>query len=119
MKTKLTVWAGVLFLLVACTQQTITRGSFIRLQSEAPKNAAVSSSAITVFFKQEPDFDYLEIGIVEGIAIGKNAGLGDLIPELQRQAALMGAAAIHKIEIQRYNQTGDALHATAVAIVKK
>lgn len=109
----------VLLLLMACAPQTVTKGSFIRLSGNIPKNTGISPADVTVFFKQEPDFDYIEIGIVEGIALGKKAGLGDLIPELQRQAAWLGASAIHKIEIQRYSQTGDALHATAVGISKR
>ena len=58
-----------------------------------------------------------KIGIVERVAKGSRAGLQNLFPELQEQAAAMGATAIYKIEIQRYHQAGDALHATAVAII--
>lgn len=105
--------------LVSCTTAPIrAKGSFIRL-TPAPSVVPIPAEQVAVFFKQTPDFPFVEIGIVEAIVHGTNAGLADLFPELQRQAAIMGADGVYKIDLQRYNQAGDALHATGIAVKKQ
>ena len=78
-----------------------------------------SLAEIKIFYQEKPTFEFTEVGIVEALAYGKDVGLNDLFPELKKQAVLVGGEAIHKIEIKRHNQTGDTMHATAVAIVPK
>lgn len=102
----------------SCHMKVVTRGSYIRLQHAESETATVDPVKIEVFYKKDPDFKYTEIGIVEAVAIGHQAGLGDLFSELQKQAADSGATAIYKIEIQRHGQSEESLHATAIAIIK-
>ena len=111
----------ILLTLTSCAPtQTITKGSYVRLPHDTQINSGQPGNAvdILVFYKKSPDFNFIDIGIVEAIAYGKDAGLNDLLPELKNQAAKAGSDAIYKIELQRYNQTGDALHATGIAIKK-
>jgi len=123
MKSKLLIHIILLSLLSACaTTKSGTKGSFIRLVSDANSKITFnkdSASKIEIFYQKKPDFDFIEIGIIESIAYGKDVGLKDLFPELKKQAFLVGGKAIHKIQLKRHNQTGDTLHATAIAIIKK
>ena len=119
MKARLIIIIFVLFTLGSCVPKTVTKGSYIKLGNNISDAIKIEPSNVIVFYKKQPDFEFTEIGIVEGIAIGNKAGLKDLVPELQRQASMMGGTAIYKIEIQRHNQTGNALHATAIAIIRK
>lgn len=96
-------------------------GSFVRLGGTPSAKAVVDPAKVNVdtvevFYKKEITVPHTELGIVEAVARGSTAGLGELIPELQRQAALLGARAIKKIEIQRYDHAGPAIHATALAV---
>ncbi len=119
MKKQIIIMIIISMLLLSCiATKTITKGSYVNLTSNVI-NTEVSAEQIgkiRIFYKTDPDFQYTEIGIVEAIARGKEAGLEDLFPELKKQAAIIGSDAVYKIEIQRYNQTGDALHATGIAI---
>ncbi len=114
------------FFFIACsannTNTVTTNGSFIRLINGSTKKIRYSKEQATkvkVFYQKKPDFNFIEIGIVEAIAYGDNVGLKDLFPELKKQAYLAGGIAIHKIELRRFDQTGNAMHATAIAINKK
>lgn len=111
----------VLFALTSCAStKTTTKGSYIRFPQKdlAGTNNKVKTEKVEIYYKKSPPYKFVEIGIVEAIAHGKEAGLVDLFPELQKQAAIIGSSAVYKIELQRYNQTGDALHATGIAIKK-
>ena len=106
-----------------CTSHVSGRGSFVYFDqgNPIPEDAAVSQSEIDrvqVLYKQEPDRPYVEVGVVEAVVEGyrTDATLSDLFPELKRQGARMRVDAIHKIEIQRYDHAGDAMHATGIAI---
>ena len=123
MKYKQLIYIILLPLLSSCvTTESGTKGSFIRLVSGTSSKIAFneeSASKIEIFYQKKPNFDFVEIGIIESIAYGKDVGLKDLFPELKKQAFLVGGKAIHKIQLKRHNQTGDTLHATAIAIIKK
>ncbi len=111
----------IIFSLITACAPT-TKGSYIRLLPHTTAPAEVneaSLASIKVFYQQKPDFEFTEIGIIEALAYGSNVGLKDLFPELKKQAVLVGGKAIYKIEINRHNQTGDIMHATAVAIIPK
>ena len=125
MKLKTILSLALFLTLASCSAmqtKTTTKGSYIRLISQKSDQIQPSQDKIDrikVFYKKNPDFKFVEVGIVEAIAMGSDVGLQDLFPELKKQAVLVGGEAIHKIEMNRYNQTGDTLHATAVAIVHK
>ena len=123
MKSRLVFFSALIIMLSSCVStKSVTKGSYIRLvpteKSEITYNEE-QASKIEIFYQKEPTFEFSEIGIVESIAYGSEVGLKDLFPELKKQAYLAGGEAIHKIQLKRHNQTGDTLHATAVAIVKK
>jgi hypothetical protein len=114
-----------LTVIAACIMppRVVTRGSFVYFESGTPiadrtKLTAADLDAIAVFYKKEPDRAFREVGIVEAVAegLGMDASLEDVFTELKRQAAVMRINAIYKIELQRYDHAGDAMHATAVAI---
>jgi uncharacterized protein YcnI len=117
MKKQIAVFMVLLMCFGACQSTVVTKGSYIRLVK--PEKGAITAdpSNISVFYKKNPDFKYTEIGIVEAVAKGSQAGLEDLFIELRKQAATLGATAIYKIEIQRHDQTEESLHATAIAII--
>ncbi|MCP3925435.1 MAG: hypothetical protein GY714_22925 [Desulfobacterales bacterium] len=123
MKLKLLICVLFFVFLSSCFSiKTMTKGSFIRLIPNTKPEITFneeSASKIEVFYQKKPNFEYIEIGIIESIAYGGDVGLKDLFPELKKQAFLAGGEAIHKIQLKRHNQTGDTLHATAVAIVRK
>ena len=114
-----------LFLMMAvlvfssCVPRFVIRGSYIKLKKITAETILEDPSQVLVFYKKQPDFEFTEIGIVEGIVIGQEVGLVELFTELQKQAIAAGGTAIHKIEIQRHNQAGNALHATAVVLIRK
>lgn len=101
-----------------CTPGIESKGSFIRLKSSISAEQPVSADSVEVFYEKQPSFSFEEIGIVEGIVMGKKAGLQDLFPVLKKQAAEMGAMAIYKIRIQRHNHGNNALHGVGIAIVE-
>mgnify|MGYP001567908285 CR=1 FL=1 len=107
------------FSAIACShgKYVDTKGSFIYFNSKiAQVNSKRAPETVQVFYKTNPTTPYSEAGIVEAFAMGNEVSLQDLFPELKKQAALMNADGIVKVDLQRFNQTGDALHATAVAI---
>jgi hypothetical protein len=116
--------AVLLASLIGCiTPRVHTRGSFVYFESGVtaadPKSISTSDiAAIEVFYKRDPARPFMEVGIVEAVAegYGKNATLEDIFAELKKQAAVMRIQAIYKVELQRYDHAGDAMHATAVAI---
>ena len=105
-------------LAAACLPMSRTRGSYIYFPGipAVAESARKDPAAVNVFFKRDPDRSVVEIGIVEAVATGLNVSLQMVFPELTRQAGLMGADAIYKIELQRYDHAGDAMYATAIAI---
>jgi hypothetical protein len=111
------VWACIV------APRVVTRGSFVYFDSGDPlaEGQTVSNDAIDaieVFYKKEPTRPFVEAGIVEAVAegLGKDATLEDVFTELKKQAAMMQIDAVYKVELQRYDHAGDAMHATAVAI---
>ncbi len=123
MKKKIILPIFILFLMTSCGyNKAITKGSYIRLSQNTVNLASNSEKRIweiEIYYKKTPDFKFNEVGIVEAVAYGKNAGLEDLFFELRKQAAMMGCDAVYKIELQRYSQIGDALHATGIAVTKE
>jgi hypothetical protein len=114
-----------LFALGACgtmpSPKASVSGSHVRLVKldKAPEKISPESikvESIEVYYKKEITKKHVDVGIVEAVAKGSTAGVDDLLPELQRQAAMLGAMAIKQIEIQRYDHAGPAIHATAVAV---
>lgn len=109
----------------ACVAQlpVVSRGSFVYFETGVPMEkskhvSAAAIAAIKVFYKKVPARPFAEAGIVEAVVVsrGESAALKHIFAELKKQAATMGMDAIYKIELQRYNHSGDAMHATAVAI---
>lgn len=121
MNKKIALISFMLFTLTSCAStKTLTKGSHIKFshKNSTNLNNEVKSSNVEILYKKLPNYEFIEIGVVEAIVRGKDAGLTDLFSELQKQAAIIGSSAVYKIELQRYNQTGDALHATGIAINK-
>ncbi len=103
--------------LQGCVPRVAIRGSYVYFDPSAPIVGPTRSPAqVEVFYQREPSLPIEEIGIVEAVARGWKVSLKDLLPELQRQAAIMGSDGIHKIDIRRYDHDGEAMHATAVGI---
>ena len=123
MNYRFILFAFIVFAVTACVPVTSkTKGSYIRLLPHASAPAEVNEgllAGIKVFYQEKPGYEFTEVGIIEALAYGKDVGLKDLFPELKKQAVLVGGKAIYKIEIKRHNQTGDTMHATAVAIVPR
>ncbi|MEO2168592.1 MAG: hypothetical protein ABGY42_10820 [bacterium] len=114
----------LVFFFIGCTGQVYTRGSFVYFDRGNPmeKGEKVSQAEmdrVQIFYKKDPERAFAEVGVVEAIIEGEgvwNATVNDLFPELQRQAVRMRVDAIYKIDLQRYDHGGDALHATGVAV---
>lgn len=107
----------LLLLLPGCLPQTLVKGSYVVFDPSEPLVPVTRSvQQVEVFYQEEPKRPYEEIGIVEAVARGYEVSLSDLLPELKRQAALMGSDAIHKVDLRRYDHAGEAMHATAVGI---
>lgn len=122
MKKEKITFMFIMFLLISCVPQTIaTKGSYIRLIPNSVSSTATNTteSEIDIYYEKKPEYQFIEIGIVEAIAYGEEAGLKEVFKELQKQTALVGGSAVYKIEIQRYNQTRDAIHATGIAVIEK
>jgi len=109
--------SAILFLLTltSCASQKRVKGSYVGLNSKIIENKNATPESVVVYYEREPTTKIKELGLVEATAEGLNVGVNDLLPELQRQAALMGAAGVYKIKIQRYNHAVDAISATGVA----
>lgn len=114
---------AAIWVFVSCVPLPVTtRGSYIRLISPSAGPMAVSetdAAKVQIFFQKDPDFAYTEVGIVEAMAYGDHAGLGDLFPELKKQALLAGGQAVCHIQLSRQHPDGELLHATAIAIVPR
>ena len=123
-KSKTTLLIMSLLVASCATNKVLIKGSHVLLNpsetqiAKSTKNP-LSSEKVVVFYKKNPNFKFKEVGIVEVVASGWNSGLKDLMPELKKQAAMMGATAIYKIQIQRHNLDSDTMHATAIAIGAK
>ena len=112
----------ILLTTISCAaNQGGTKGSYIRWSKieSTSTNHESNMKEVEIFYKKSPGYKFVEIGIVEAIAQGKDASLEKLIPELRKQAAKIGSDAVYKIELQRSNQMGDALHATGIALKKQ
>lgn len=122
MKNKTILMIFALFTMISCaSNETFTKGSYIRFTQDTQTGLIKERlpAEVKIYYKKSPDYKFIEIGIVEAMAQGVDVGLVDLFPELKKQATKMGSDAVYKIELQRYNQTGDALHATGIAIKKQ
>lgn len=95
-----------------------TKGSYVLLEKSIKpiKAESVNIDSVQVYFKKDPPAGTVEIGIVEATAFGREVSLQDIFPELQKQAGMIGATGIAKIELQRFDHDGDAMSATAIAI---
>ena len=122
MKKEMLTGLFIMLLMISCVAQRIaTKGSYIRLIPNSVSSSAnkANESEIEIYYEKKPEYQCVEIGIVEAIAYGEEAGLKEVFEELKKQTALAGGTAVYKIEIQRYNQTGDAIHATGIAVKEK
>lgn len=116
------VYLTTIVLISACAPTAKTKGSYINLAPPITTPAEVNETSladIRVFYQEKPDFEFTEIGIIEALVYGSDAGLKDLFSELKKQAILAGGKAIYKIDIKRHNLMGDTLQATAVAVTPK
>lgn len=104
-----------LLFVVSCATHKRIKGSYVGLNSKITEQKNSNPESVVVFYEREPATKIKELGLVEATAEGLNVGVNDLLPELQRQAALMGAKGVYKIKIQRYNHAVDAMSATGVA----
>ena len=114
---------GFLFILGCASAflKPTSEGSYVLFDGKAsgrdpaePKKE--QTDAVQIFYQTEPKRAFSEVGIVEAVAKGQKVSLNDVLPQLKRQAALMKADAIYKIQIQRYDHVVPALHATGVAL---
>jgi hypothetical protein len=105
----------LLLLFTSCATQKKVKGSFVGLNAQVIEQKNTNPDKVIVYYERQPTTNITEIGIVEATAEGVNVGVNDLLPELQRQAALMGATGIYKIKIQRYNHQVEAISATGIA----
>jgi hypothetical protein len=101
-----------------------TTGSYLMLEGQRVpadkfKEKMKSEKAVEIFYQKDPSGEILEVGIVEAVAYGVDTSLQDLIPELQNQAQWLNADGVYKVQINRYNHNGPALHSTGVAFVYK
>ena len=121
MKKEVLAVLFIMPLMISCVAQTTAaKGSYIRLIPNSVSSSAnkANESEIEIYYEKKPEYQYIEIGIVEAIAYGEEAGLKEVFEELKKQTALVGGTAVYKIEIQRYNQTKDAIHATGIAVIE-
>ena len=91
------------------------KGSFVSLNKKREILKEFDPQKVNVFYERSPATKVTDIGLVEAFAEGTNVGHGDLLPELQKQAAKIGASGVYKIKIQRFNHSVEALHATGMA----
>ena len=97
---------------------TSVRGTYICFGGATVPSSTVQTAApeVGVFFTEVPERTFFEVGIVEAMGFGSDVKQQELVPELQRQAAAMGADAVYRIDVQRFDQSGAALYASAVAV---
>jgi hypothetical protein len=105
----------LLLLISSCATQKRIKGSYVGLNTKITEQKTANPESVTVYYEREPSTKVKELGLVEATAEGTNVGVNDLLPELQHQAARMGASGIYKIKIQRYNHAVDAMSATGIA----
>ncbi len=100
-------------------------GSYVFLSSEAKQHERHLSEPqqkskdqawqkIKIYYKERPEGKIQDMAIIEAFVSGSDVTLDDLFESLKKQAYLAGGDAIHKIEVSRYNQTGQAMAGTAV-----
>ncbi|MFC1522747.1 hypothetical protein ACFL6Y_10085 [Elusimicrobiota bacterium] len=93
-----------------------TRGSFLFFtQGEPLKKPPEGWEDLKVLESGSAD-DYRIIGIVEATGRGLNLTQESMIPELKKQASMLGADAINNIESNKFNTFGEAVYATAIAL---
>ena len=97
---------------------TTVHGTFIYFGGATmpPGTLATPPEQVGVFTDEVPERSFFEIGLIEAMGFGTQVKETELIPELRRQASLMGGDAIYRLEMQRFDESGGALYATAVAV---
>ena len=103
------------FLIISCSSEIKIKGSYVRLNVKAIEQKNIIPEKVAIYYENQPNKKVQEIGFVEATAIGQNVGVSDLLPELQRQASLMGATGVYKVNVQRFNFETEAITANGIA----